>query len=97
MEMKIQFAPLLLTSKVNINDKDICGYTALMWAAINNRECIVSFLIDKGADINMKNNNGDTALMIAAIHNRESIVSLLIDKGADINMINNVSIVEFRI
>ena len=33
------------------------GSTALMHAAINNRESMDSFLIDRGADINMKNNN----------------------------------------
>ena len=27
-----------------------------MYAAINNRESMVSFFIDKGADINIKNN-----------------------------------------
>ena len=47
---------LLLTSQVNINDKNKYGYTALMIAAGNNKESIVSLLIDKGADINMKDN-----------------------------------------
>ena len=47
---------LLLTSQVNINDKNEYGYTALMIAARNNKESIFSLLIDKGADINMKNN-----------------------------------------
>ena len=49
---------LLLTSKVNINDKnEYSGYTALMHAVGNNNESTVSLLIDKGADINMKDNN----------------------------------------
>ena len=81
---------LLLASKVNINDKNKFGKTALMYAASNNRESMVSLLIDKGADINMKrNNNGWTALMDAAMNNKESIVSLLIDRGADINIKSN--------
>ena len=46
---------LLLTSKVNINIKDNYGWTALMCAASNNEDSMVSFLIDKGADINVKN------------------------------------------
>ena len=86
----------LLTSQVNINDKDCNGTTALMCAAINNNESMVSLLFDKGADINIKNNDGYTALMLAVRNNYESIVSLLIDKGADINMKNNVSILSYN-
>ena len=89
---------LLLTSQVNINDKNKYGWTALINAAFDSNESMVSLLIDKGADINMKNNNGSTALMLAAINNRESMVSLLIAKGADINMKDNyVSIIVFRL
>ena len=46
---------LLLTSKVNINDKnEYNGYTALICAAMHNKESMVSLLIDKGADISIK-------------------------------------------
>ena len=88
---------LLLTSKVNINDKNYNGETALMRAVMNDKESIFSFLLDKGADINDKDVFGYTALMYAAEYNKESIVSLLIDKGADINMKNNVSIIVFKL
>ena len=53
---EITVRSLLLTSQVNINDKNKYGATALMIAAMFNNESIVSLLIDKGADINMKNN-----------------------------------------
>ena len=53
---------LLLTSKVNINDKNEYGWTALMIAARDNKDSIVSLLIDKGADITMKNNVSDIGL-----------------------------------
>jgi ankyrin repeat protein len=46
---------------VNINDKNKYGNTALMYAASNNRETIISLLINRGADVNCKDNHRMTA------------------------------------
>ena len=74
---------LLLNSKVNINDKDIDGYTASIIAAINDYENIVSPLLDRGADINIINYDADTSVIHAVRYSNKSMVSLLLDKGAD--------------
>ena len=88
---------LLLTSKVNINDTDVYGFTALMNAVAYNHKEVVSLLIDKGADINMNNKyDGDTAFIYAVNNGYENIVSLLLDKGADINIKDRVSIIAVR-
>jgi ankyrin repeat protein len=76
-------------NEVGFNGKIKNGFTALLWAASNNYERMVSLFINKRADINSKNNYGYTALMHAASNNYERMVSLLINRGADINSKNN--------
>lgn len=87
----------LLDRGADINDKDIEGNTALMFASIysnntNNLEAI-KLLLDRGADINAENNNGSTALMLASEYSNDSssidAVKLLLDNGAIINHKDN--------
>ena len=46
----------LLRRVADINIKDYNGWTALMKAAINNKESMISLFIIRGADIIFKNN-----------------------------------------
>ena len=71
---------LLNRNEVNVNDKNINGVTALIYAASYNHERIVSLLIDRGADINSKDNIGDTALDFAKRNNYQNIISIIRNK-----------------
>ena len=50
---------------IDINLKDVNGWTALHAASQNGRAKIARKLVDKGADINAVTNNGETALSLA--------------------------------
>lgn len=64
------------------------GSTALMLAAFNGHDGVVSFLVERDADIHLSNNQGVTPLMAAAWSGSGVAVSLLIDNGADINAVD---------
>ena len=47
----------------DVNSKDSCGSTPLMWAVRNKHNSIVKLLLDQPAvDVNVKDNDGKTAL-----------------------------------
>ena len=83
----------ILDSGENINERDIGGGTALIYATAAGKFETVKSLINWGADVNAVDNNGSTALMYAASYrpmmpDPESstnieIIKLLIQKGAD--------------
>jgi ankyrin repeat protein len=73
------------SNSADINSKDNCGRTSLLWASIERDLEIVKYLIDKGADINHKDVKGETSLMWASQEGHLEIVKYLIEKGADVN------------
>jgi len=79
----------LLKEGINIETKDNCGYTGLMWASTNGHIEVVEELIKKGGDINSKNNQGFTSLIYASANGHLKVVQKLIEKGADINFKND--------
>ena len=70
---------------INVNTKDKYGYTALMYAALQDDAETVNALLEIGADINAKSNSGLTALMLAAYSGHLEIIDILIKAGADVN------------
>ncbi|TFK21534.1 ankyrin, partial [Coprinopsis marcescibilis] len=73
--------------EVNPNAKTNEGDTALILAADEGRESIVSLLCkSRGVDVNIINQDGRTALALAAYHGRVEIVKTLLDApGVDVN------------
>jgi len=59
----------LYNQGASINAQDENGNTALIIAALNGNECMVAFLLEKGADVNLWNYNRDTPLMLANTKN----------------------------
>ena len=74
---------------VDLKDSSWGDNTALMAAAYDNKQDIVSFLLAYGAKVNHQDEEGDTALIYAAINGHSAIVRLLLKAGADVSLTNN--------
>jgi len=72
-----------------INAKDWEGYTALHFAAFNNRKDVAAYLLEKGADVKARTRFGCTPLHLAASDCYKDVVELLIAKGSDVNAREN--------
>lgn len=75
----------LVTAK-NVNDADITGQTALLFATFQEHVDAVRFLVEKGADVNRQTRDENTALHMAVYKNNLEIGRLLCENGADVNM-----------
>lgn len=76
----------LIKSGVNVNAKDSCGGTALMYAAESSPRAVLNALIRAGARIDERMDNGMSALMIAAQSNQSpDVISLFLSAGANVS------------
>lgn len=66
------------------NTSDRSGTTLLMFAARNDNEQLVEFLLSKRANVLKQNKYGDTAIGLAALRGSLLIVRRLVAAGADI-------------
>lgn len=57
---KFEIAQALLTAGAQVDDQDLHGWTALMWATTNNHESLVKLLLDYGASAQTKSAKGRT-------------------------------------
>ena len=76
----------LLELGANVNARDECWLTPLMWVSIKGNKNFAKLLMEQGTSINCKNNDGVTALMFAAYHKHKSIVELLLKHHAYVNI-----------
>ncbi|MCK5665024.1 MAG: ankyrin repeat domain-containing protein, partial [Thiotrichaceae bacterium] len=76
----------LMESNTNMNAIDEFGRTALMDAALNNKQDVTNYLIDKGANPNITDRYGDTALHLAAKNGYLNIIRALGQSIADLNL-----------
>ncbi|KAK9862688.1 hypothetical protein WJX84_002510 [Apatococcus fuscideae] len=65
-----------------VNRQDGGGYSALQWAALNNRPAVASYLIDKGAALNAQDAQGQTALHWAAVKGSVAAAAVMLRAGA---------------
>ena len=73
---------------VNIEAKDVYGWTALMYASLCGKEEVVTELLDRKADINAFNIKKRTSLHVAISAGSIDVAKLLLDRGADINRLD---------
>ena len=78
-----------LANGVDVNARDICGYTALMLASKKGHFEIVKYLVEHGADVNVQDNWDWTALINASHNGHLEIVKYLVANGADVNAKND--------
>jgi hypothetical protein len=73
---------LLATRKVDINSRDMDGWTPLLWAASEGHEAVVKqLLVYNDFDINSRNKDGRTPLSLAARGGREAVVKQLLARN----------------
>ncbi|QRD81692.1 ankyrin repeat protein [Aspergillus flavus] len=77
---------LHLTVTVDIDSRDIIGYTPLSWAANLGHMPIVKLLIEQGVSVDPQDLNGMTPLFLALKSKHEWIAELLIDYGAAVDV-----------
>src|SRR5215471_11057969 len=79
----------LLKQKVDVNEAQADGNTALHWAAYRDDVEMARLLIQAGANPNLKTRLGDVApLHLAATNGDAAVVELLVKAGADVNAAN---------
>lgn len=84
LEGRSSEAKELFQAKIDINETDENGNTALHTAAKINDTDLVTFFIYKGANVELKNNDGDTPLHVAIKNNAKGTTSLLSSIGTNI-------------
>jgi len=78
----------LVNQGVDVNVQ-VCGCSAIFYAAFYGRDEIVNYLAESGADLDATNLTGETAIFWAIERNHSSTVELLVDKGANIDIADN--------
>lgn len=79
----LDIVKLLLDRGANVNARDRCGATPLVYAIMNDAPIeIVHTLISAGAHVNVKNCQGKSALQVAVDRNHTDIVQSLRRAGA---------------
>ncbi|XP_031631788.1 carboxypeptidase A4-like [Contarinia nasturtii] len=78
----------LITSHVDVNERDNGGMTGLHWAAENGHIEAAKMLIENNAEIDARDNYFNTPLHIACSHDFFEMIELLIDRGAHIHAPN---------
>ena len=83
---------LLSDERVNVNQSDNNGNTALMLAAYYGHAKVVEHLLkDQRVEVNENDNSGYSALSIAALTGHASVVQLLLnDKRVNVNSTDNL-------
>ena len=78
-----------IESGADLNNQDLNGTTALMFASKLGSEDIVDILITAGANVNIQRGKlGVTALMLAASSGHRQVVQKLLAAGANVQAVN---------
>ncbi len=77
---------VLLDAGVNVNIKDMNGYSALQWSIFFQHDDLIELLITRGANVNDKFKGDIPPLVFSAKHGLKNAVRMLIKYGAKVNM-----------
>jgi uncharacterized protein len=77
---------LLADGRVNVNEKNRNGLTALMIASSFRQTVMVQLLLAHRADVNAQENEKRSALLYASFSGDVGVVKMLLDAGADMTL-----------
>jgi ankyrin repeat protein len=75
-----------VSRNINVNILNDFGYTALMYASLNDHYDVVEYLLKYGADVNIINSRSYNAIIYATLSGNISTVKLLVKHKANINV-----------
>jgi ankyrin repeat protein len=78
----------LIEKRVNVNERQQDGTTALHWAVERDQRAIVQMLIRAGADVKATNRYGATPLWLASVNGDAGAIAMLLEAGADAGSVN---------
>lgn len=81
---------LVASGKIDLNQADVNGHSAVSQAIINGHDKIVRLLVKWGADLTMQTNEGNTPLMLAVLSEKTEIVEHLLQRTVGVNIQDNV-------
>ena len=87
-DLSILIKDYLPNEMVDIDEQDVDGWTALMWAVTLDDLWSFQMLLNNSANCNILNNANSSALLFAAKNGNIAMVRTLIDIGATINQTN---------
>ena len=88
---QLMLVRMLIQAGVYVNQVDLMGKSALMYAIIGGRSEVVRTLIQTDADVNHADHNGQTAVMYAIQTGQLEVVKMLLDSGrVDVNHIDHM-------
>ncbi|XP_077595086.1 ankyrin repeat and SAM domain-containing protein 3 [Stigmatopora nigra] len=79
-------AECIQRGEVDLNGKNIGGWTPLMYASYIGHDNIANLLLEAGVNVNATNARGQTPLMLAASCGNESIAYFLLQQGAQLEV-----------
>jgi ankyrin repeat protein len=82
-------AALLLNKSVDIDQKDVKGYSPLARSILRGHSVVSKLLIGVGADVNTRTAEKNTLLMQSVLSGKKEMTKLLIDKKINIDAKNN--------
>jgi ankyrin repeat protein len=82
-------AALMLNKSLDVDQKDVKGYSPLARSILKGHSVISKLLIGVGADINTQTAEKNTLLMLAVLSGKQEMVRLLINKKINIDAKNN--------
>jgi hypothetical protein len=84
----VQGMSRLLAQGAQLDAADFDGWTALMWAATQDRPDAVRLLLERGANVNSRSKTGQTALSAAAMNGHAEVMAILVERGAKLEVLN---------
>ncbi|MEY4641790.1 MAG: hypothetical protein RLZZ227_1784 [Pseudomonadota bacterium] len=75
----------LIQDKADVDEPQVDGATALLWAAHANDLAMAEALINAGADVSAQNRVGASPMLEATINGNTEMIALLLRNGADAN------------
>ncbi|KAF1374011.1 hypothetical protein PFLUV_G00244850 [Perca fluviatilis] len=79
-------AECIQKGEVDLNGKNIGGWTPLMYASYIGHDNIANLLLEAGVNVNATTSKGLTPLMLAASCGNESIAYFLLQQGAELEL-----------